>query len=151
MGYLSLTSMIKEMKRVWMYHGAEHKTIYCYESGKELTVENVKTFPKEHRRCGTSFLFLVMVVSIILFSLVGQYGVILNLVIRLLLIPLVAGISYELIKFAGRHDNLLSRIISTPGLFFQKFTTKEPDDSMMEVAIQALKNVIPANANEDNW
>ncbi len=149
--YLSLANRMNEMSRVWMYHGAEHKTIYCYESGEELTVENCRKFPKEHRRCGTSFMFLVMIIAILVFSLVPDLGRWLNMLVKLALIPIVAGISYEVIKYAGSHENKFCRALSKPGLLFQKLTTKEPDDSMLEVAIKAMKNVIPEDAEADRW
>ncbi len=150
-GYLSLVNQMKDMKRVWMYHGAEHKTIYCYESGMPLTVENCRSFPKEHKRCGTSFLFLVMIISILVFSLVPSINRWANLLVRLALIPVVAGISYEVIKYAGAHDTKFCNALSKPGLLFQKLTTREPDDSMLEVAIRAMENVIPENSEDDNW
>ncbi len=149
--YLSLVNRMNEMSRVWMYHGAEHKTIYCYESGEELTVENCRKFPKEHKRCGTSFMFLVMIIAILVFSLVPDLGRWLNMLVKLALIPIVAGISYEVIKYAGSHENKFCSALSKPGLLFQKLTTKEPDDSMLEVAIKAMQNVIPEDAEADRW
>lgn len=167
--YLLLVSKMKDIKRVFMYHGAEHKSIFCYEKGLDLTVENVRKQSRLHPRCGTSFLLLVMIISILVYSIIpwdeatfaaiphiGKYlvavpWVITRLVLRLLLLPVVAGISYEIIKFAGRHDNLLTRIISKPGMMFQHITTNEPDDSQIEVAIAALKAVIPENKEEDKW
>ena len=134
-----------------MYHGAEHKSIFCYEHSDELTVENVKKYKRFHPRCGTSFLFIVMIVSIILFSFISWDNMYTRLLYRLLLMPLVAGISYELIKLAGRYDNLFTRIISAPGVWMQHLTTKEPDDSQIEVALTALKAVIPENREEDKW
>jgi len=128
-GYLALTSLMKDIRRVWQYHGAEHKTIHCYENEEELTVENVKKYSTRHPRCGTSFLFTIMVVSILVFSLVGQHGLWINILLRVVLIPLVAGISYEIIKISGRSQSKIARIINAPGLMFQAFTTREPDDS----------------------
>ena len=151
-GYIYLASMMKDIKRVWQYHGAEHKTIHCYENGDELTVDNVRKYTTKHPRCGTSFVFLVMVVSIIVFSFLGWHSVIVNILLRLVFIPLVAGISYELLKFAGRHSDWKAmKIINAPGMLFQLFTTKEPDDSQMEVAIEAFKNVLVEDMNADNW
>jgi len=141
-GYLALTSLMKDIRRVWQYHGAEHKTIHCYENEEELTVENVKKYSTRHPRCGTSFLFTIMVVSILVFSLVGQHGLWINILLRVVLIPLVAGISYEIIKISGRSQSKIARIINAPGLMFQAFTTREPDDSQIEVAIEAMKNVM---------
>jgi len=144
-------SRMKDMQRVFSYHGAEHKTIFCYEAGQELTVENVRKFQKEHPRCGTSFLFSVMIISILVFSVVSWSNPFVRMALRLLLLPLVVGISYEVNRFIGRYDNLFTRIMRAPGLAFQKFTTFEPDDSMIEVAIAALKPVIPEEENLDNW
>lgn len=149
--YMALTSTMKDIKRVWQYHGAEHKTIHCYENEEELTVENVKKYSTRHPRCGTSFLFTVMIVSILVFSLVGQHGLWINILLRVILIPLVAGISYEIIKISGRSQLRIARIINTPGLMFQGFTTREPDDSQIEVAIEAMKNVLVDNKEEDKW
>lgn len=167
--YLLLVAQTKDIKRVFMYHGAEHKSIFCYEKGLELTVENVREQIRFHPRCGTSFLLIVMVISILVFSiipwdeqvfasipLIGPAltaipWVIMRMILRLLLLPVVAGISYEIIKFAGRHDNLLTRIISAPGLWFQRITTNEPEDDQIEVAIAALKAVMPENKEEDKW
>ncbi len=150
-GYIAVVTFMKDIKRVWMYHGAEHKTINCYEAGEELTVENVAKYTTSNRRCGTSFLFLVMAVSIIVFSFVGWHSVWLNMIIRILLLPLVAGIAYELVKVAGRNDNILSKIISAPGMMFQKLTAKEPDEGMIECAIMAFNAVLPKNEEEAKW
>lgn len=167
--YLGLVSRMKDIKRVFMYHGAEHKSIFCYESGLELNIENVRKQSRFHPRCGTSFLLIVMVISILVFSiipwdaetfaalpligpvLVAIPWVITRMLLRLLLLPVVAGISYEIIKYAGRHDNTFTRIISAPGMWFQRITTNEPDDSMIEVAICALTAVMPENKEEDQW
>ena len=149
--YLLLVSRMKDIQRVFMYHGAEHKFIHCYEHGEELTVENVKKHTRLHPRCGTSFLLIVMVISIIIFFFIRFDNIFLKLLARLVLIPVVAGISYEIIKFAGRHDNLFTRIISYPGTLFQYITTKEPDDSQIEVAIASLKAVIPEEEGSDKW
>jgi uncharacterized protein YqhQ len=132
---------MKDIRRTFMYHGAEHKCINCIEHGLDLTVENVRESSKEHKRCGTSFLLFVMIVSIILLFFVRAKTHLMRIVIRLLLIPVIAGISYELIKLAGSSENPIVQIISKPGLLLQKLTTKEPDDDMIEVAIQAVEAV----------
>ena len=150
-GYLALVSQMKDIKRVFEYHGAEHKTIACYEHGEDLTVENVKKHLRFHPRCGTSFLLFVMIVSIILFAMLPKTGVILRMAMRLLLLPVVAGISYEIIKWAGRSDNACVACLSKPGLRLQRLTTREPDDSQIEVAIKSMKAVIPENSEEDKW
>lgn len=150
--YLILVSNLNDIKRVWQYHGAEHKTIHCYEHGEELTVENIQKYSTHHPRCGTSFLFTVMVVSILVFSVTGWHNPIINLLIRLALLPVVAGLSYEIIKWAGKSESKFVQAFNGPGLFFQKFTTKEPDDSMIEVAIEAMNNVlVDTNKGEDKW
>ncbi|MCX7614665.1 MAG: DUF1385 domain-containing protein [Clostridiales bacterium] len=151
LGFLLSISKMKDIKRTFMYHGAEHKSIHCYESGKELTVENAQKFPRQHPRCGTSFLFVVMIISILLFSLVPWANPILRMLVRLLLLPVVIGISYEINRFAGRHDNWFTNILRAPGLWMQSFTTFEPDDSMVEVAIEALTRVIPFEQGADEW
>ncbi|MDR3209314.1 MAG: DUF1385 domain-containing protein, partial [Oscillospiraceae bacterium] len=149
--YIGLTSLLSDMRRVWMYHGAEHKTIFCYERDLPLTVENVRAQPRCHPRCGTSFLFIVMIVSILVFSLLRWQGVLLRIAFRLLLLPVVVAVSYEIIKWAGRHDNVLTRLVSAPGKALQRLTTREPDDSMIEVAIAAVKEVLPEKTGEDAW
>ncbi len=150
--YLALASKIKDIKRVWMYHGAEHKTIACYENNKPLTVENVRGFSKHHPRCGTAFMFIILIVSIILFAFIPRTDYILiNMMIRLALVPLLAGISYEIIHLAAKHDNVVTRTLSWPGLMLQRLTTSEPDDSMLEVAIAAMLPVIPEDQISDNW
>ena len=151
LGYMILASKMKDIKRVWMYHGAEHKTIFCYEAGLPLTVENARIQPRLHPRCGTSFMFLVMMVSILVFSVVHTESVWLRMLLRIVLLPVTVGISYELIKYAGRHDNWFTRIISAPGKALQLITTQEPDDSMLEVAIRSLELVKPEVAGTDNW
>lgn len=152
-GYVYLVSKLDDIKRVFMYHGAEHKTIHCYEHKEDLTVENVRKYSTLHPRCGTSFMINVMLISIIVFSFFGWPNPFMRLVIRLAMLPLIAGISYELNKYVGRSEkeNILTRIISYPGFLIQKITTKEPDDSMIEVAIEAMKRVIPANGEDDTW
>lgn len=149
--YIALVSQMNDIKRVFMYHGAEHKSIHCYESGEELTVENVRKHSRLHPRCGTSFLLIVMVISIVVFSFISWENPITRLLLRLALLPVVAGISYEIIKFAGRHDNWLTSVISAPGKWFQHITTKEPDDSQIEVAIASLVAVMPEKSGEDKW
>lgn len=150
-GYLFLCTRMKEIHRVFEYHGAEHKTIACYEAGEELTVENVRHHRRFHPRCGTSFMILVLIVSILLFSVLPWSSTGLRVVLKLLLLPVVMGVSYELIKLAGRYDNLFTRIISAPGLWLQRLTTFEPDDSMIEVAIAAVTPVLPDHPDEAKW
>ncbi|MEG1305249.1 MAG: DUF1385 domain-containing protein [Oscillospiraceae bacterium] len=149
--YLYLVTRIKDIRRVYMYHGAEHKTINCYEHGEELVVENIRKFTRFHPRCGTSFLFVVILVSIILFSFVPWSSTILRALYKLLLLPLTMGISFEIIKYSGRHDNILSRVLSAPGLWVQRLTTFEPDDGQIEVAIAAVKAVLPKDSQSDRW
>lgn len=139
--YVVGISMMKDIHRLYQYHGAEHKCINCIEKGRPLTVYNVMRSSRIHKRCGTSFLFFVMFVSIILFFFIRVDNPVLKLAIRILLIPVIAGISYEIIRLAGRSDNILVRIISAPGMFLQKLTTKEPDESMAEVAIKSVEAV----------
>lgn len=140
--YMLGISRLEDIKRTFMYHGAEHKAIYCYESGLDLTVENAKKFTTLHPRCGTNFLFIVMATSIILFSFFGWPNMFVRIVMRILCIPIVAGISYEIIKFLGKYNNILSKIVAYPGMMLQNITTKEPNDEQLEVAIKALKAVI---------
>ncbi len=149
--YIIVCSRMTEMKRVFMYHGAEHKTIFCYENEEELTVENVKKQARFHPRCGTSFMILMLIVGIIigLFVPVAPFGIgFLRPVFKILLLPLSCGIGYELIKLCGKHDNALTRAIAAPGLWAQRITTKEPDDKMIEVAIEAIKAVIPDDGSD---
>lgn len=155
--YMAAVTLMKDIKRTFMYHGAEHKTIFCYEQGLELTVENVRKQKRFHPRCGTSFLILMLLVSIVVNMFIPATLVdnkILNILARtgigLITLPFIMGIGYELIRFAGRHDNLFTRIISAPGVWLQHITTKEPDDSMIECAIAAVKEVIPEDGS-DNW
>ncbi len=166
-GYMLLVSRMSEMKRLFAYHGAEHKTIRCYEAGLPLTVENVRLQTRLHPRCGTSFLLVVMVISIIVFSvassgllalfpvLEGMRGSFLYRVImigfKLLLLPLVVSITYEINRWAGGHDNWFTRILTAPGMWMQNFTTNEPDDSMIEVGIAAVQAVLPAQEGADRW
>ena len=149
--YLWGVTRMKDIRRLFSYHGAEHKTIHCYERGLELTVENVRPMPKEHPRCGTSFLFVVMIVSIVVLMFVGWTSPLLRLVSRLCLLPVIVGISYEINRWVGRHDNLLSSILAWPGRQLQHLTTFEPDDGMIECAIEALKRVIPEEQGKDAW
>lgn len=165
--YILLVSRMAEMKRVFAYHGAEHKTIRCYEAGLPLTVENVRCQTRMHPRCGTSFLLVVMIISILLFSvastallaavpaLAAMKGTFLFRLImiafKLMLLPLVVAFSYEINRWVGRHDNWFTRVLSAPGMWFQRFTTNEPDDSMIEIGIEALNAVLPENEGEDRW
>ena len=167
MAYMLLVSRMSEMKRVFSYHGAEHKTIRCYEAGLPLTVENVRRQTRLHPRCGTSFLLVVMVISILVFSVAssallaifpgldairGTFGYrLLMIAFKLLLLPVVVGITYEINRWGGRHDNWFTRMLSAPGMWMQNFTTNEPDDSMIEVAILAVQKVLPAEEGSDAW
>lgn len=149
--YLFLCSKQKDMKRVFAYHGAEHKTIFCYERGLELTVDHVRAMPRHHPRCGTSFLFVILVLSILLFSVVQVESVLLQMCIKLLLLPVLVSSTYEINRFVGRHDTALTRVITAPGLWLQNFTTNEPDDSMIEVGIASLEAVLPDKKGQDAW
>ncbi|MBR4869674.1 MAG: DUF1385 domain-containing protein [Oscillospiraceae bacterium] len=153
--YLILCSKQKDIYRVFQYHGAEHKTIFCYEARLPLTVENVRRQPKHHPRCGTSFLFVVIVISIlfssVVFSLVDWKNMWIRFGLHLLLLPLIIGIAYEFNRFVGRCDNALTRFLRRPGMWLQKFTTNEPDDDMIEVAIKAMELVIPEEEGKDLW
>lgn len=146
--YLAAISHMSDIKRVFMYHGAEHKTIFCYENGEELTVENVRKYTRFHPRCGTSFLVIVLLLSILVSSFVSWDNVWLRVGMKVLTLPIIMSLSYECIKYAGRHDNLLTHILSAPGLWTQRLTTKEPTDDMIEVAIASMKRVIPDDPNE---
>lgn len=150
-GYMWLCSRMKDMRRVFEYHGAEHKSVACYEAGLPLTVENVRPQRRLHPRCGTSFLFLVVFISIIIGSFISWDNPAIRMLLKLLLIPVVVGISYELIKLAGRSDGIFTRIISAPGMWLQHITTCEPDDGQIECAIAALTAVIPEDENADHW
>ena len=167
MAYMLLVSRMSEMKRVFAYHGAEHKTIRCYEAGLPLTVENVRKMTRLHPRCGTSFLLIVMVISILVFSVAssgllalipalemlrGSFGYrLIMIVFKLMLLPLVVGITYEINRFCGRYDNAFTRALSAPGMWMQNFTTNEPDDGMIEVAIKAVEAVMPEEEGTDRW
>ena len=152
-GYTKLTSLMSDIATTYRYHGAEHKTIACYESGEELSVENVKRQIRFHPRCGTSFIFLVLFISIFVFTVVGVPwdNISIRMVFKLALLPVIVGIAYELIRLAGRYDNAATRIISAPGLWVQRITTSEPDDGQIECAIAALKAVIPDDSEADRW
>ena len=148
-GYMSLMLLMKDIRRTFRFHGAEHKTIFCYEHGKELTVENIRMERRFHPRCGTSFLVLMMLVSIVIgFFIPASLPTILRVLCKLAVFPLVMGIGYELIKICGKHDNFLTRIIAAPGLWFQRITVLEPDDAMIECAIAAMKEAIPDDKSD---
>ena len=153
--YIALVSLMKDIKRTFMYHGAEHKTIFCYEKGCELTVENVRKQSRFHPRCGTSFIFVILIISVILSSAISvtwpelRDQTVIWIAIKILILPLVTGLSYEFIKYAGRHDNFFVKLLSAPGLWMQRLTTKEPDDDMIEVALAAFKAVITDNPEDD--
>ena len=148
-GYMALMLLMKDIRRTFQFHGAEHKTIFCYEHGKELTVENIRGERRFHPRCGTSFLVLMLLVSILIgFFIPATLNKWLLTAIKLAIMPLVMGIGYELIKFCGRHDNWLTRIIAAPGLWFQRITVLEPDDAMIECAIVAMKEAIPDDGSD---
>lgn len=168
--YMILVSRMKDMKRVFSYHGAEHKTIRCYEAKLPLTVENVRPMTRKHPRCGTSFLFVIMALSILLFTVLSYvlnsvfpalavlqqnsrilYNLLMMAIKLLVMLPLVVSVGYEINRFVGRHDNRFTRILTAPGMWFQNFTTKEPDDSMIEVAIAALTEVLPEREGSDKW
>ncbi len=149
--YLALATRLKEIKRTFGYHGAEHKTIFCYEAKQPLTVENVRKFKRHHPRCGTSFMLIVVIISIALNSMLSWGSPLIRIAYKLLLLPLVIGISYEIIKLAGRYDNIFTRIISAPGLLLQNLTTFEPDDEMIEIAIEAVKPVLPEDDKDASW
>ena len=163
LGYMFLCTRMKEIHRMFQYHGAEHKTIACYEAGKELTVENIKPMRRFHPRCGTSFIIITLLVSILVYSLVplepAQWlgidnkviATLLRVLIKLPLLPVVVGISYEIIRLAGRYTNILTKIISAPGLWMQRLTTKEPDDKQIEIAIAAVLPCLPKDGEDDNW
>ena len=156
LGYMGAVSQMKEMRRMWRYHGAEHKTIYCYEHGRDLTVENVRTESRFHPRCGTSFMLVVIILSVFVFVVANAFlhvdSVFLRILVKLALLPVVVALSYELNRWLGRHDDLvISRVLSWPGRMLQHLTTREPDDGMMEVAITALKLVIPDEKGADTW
>ena len=153
--YIALVSRMKDIRRTFMYHGAEHKSIACYEAGKELTVENVRKCSRFHPRCGTSFIFVILIFSIIVYTIIAKIFPqvaeirVLWMLLRLVFLPLIMDIGYEFIKYAGKHDNLFVKIVSAPGLWMQRLTTNEPEDDMIEVGIAALKAVITDNPKDD--
>ena len=155
MSYMIAVSRMKDIRRVFSYHGAEHKTIFCYEKRLELTVENVRAQSKHHPRCGTSFLLVVIIVAILIntvvFALFPVDNVFLRMAVQLLLLPLVVGITYEFNRYVGGHDNPVTNFLARPGLWMQNFTTFEPDDAMIEVAIEAMRRVIPQEEGKDSW
>ena len=155
MSYMIAVSRMKDIRRVFSYHGAEHKTIFCYEKRLELTVENVRAQPKHHPRCGTSFMLVVIIVAIlvntVVFALFPVDNVFLRMAVQLLLLPLVVGITYEFNRYVGGHDNPVTNFLARPGLWMQNFTTFEPDDAMIEVAIEAMRRVIPQEEGKDSW
>ncbi len=151
MGYMILVSQMKDMKRVFSYHGAEHKTIRCYEAKLPLTVENVRPMTRMHPRCGTSFLLVVICISILCGSVIRADHTLVRIGLHLLLLPVVVAVSYEFNRLVGKYDNRLTRILTAPGMWMQKFTTREPDDSMIEVAIKALEEVLPSQEGSDEW
>jgi uncharacterized protein YqhQ len=149
--YLYFISKIKDIKRVFEYHGAEHKVIYTYEAGEELKVDNVKKYSTLHPRCGTSFIFIVLIISILVFSLLGKQTLLLRITYRVIIIPLIAGLSYEILKLSAKNmDKIFIKWVVMPGLWFQKLTTKEPDEAQIEVAIKALKGVLPEPEQDQN-
>lgn len=156
-GYVALVSLEKDVRRVFQYHGAEHKTIFCYESGLPLTVENCRMQRRFHPRCGTSFMFLMIVVGILISTVIVVFVPAVTKItalwvcIKILLVPLFCGIGYELIKYCGRHDNMITKIVAAPGLWVQRLTTKEPEDDMLECAIASIEAVIPENKDDDKW
>lgn len=161
--YMAIIAQMKDMKRVYEYHGAEHKTIACYEAGKPLTVENIRPMVRFHPRCGTSFIIITLLVSILVFMIIPinpaewwdientMLAALLRVIIKLPFLPIVVGISYELIKLAGRYSNPFTKIISAPGLWMQRLTTREPDDSQIEIAIAAVTPCLPKDGEDDNW
>lgn len=162
-GYMAVVAQMKDIRRTYEYHGAEHKTIACYEAGKPLTVENVRPMCRFHPRCGTSFIIITFLVGILFYSIVpiepgtwfgiesNALAVMLRVIIKLALLPVVVGIAYELIRLAGKYTNIFTKIISAPGLWMQRLTTREPDDSQIEVAIAAMTPCLPKEGENDNW
>ena len=154
LGYIIIVSQTEDMKRVFMYHGAEHKTIFCYEADEELTVENVKKHKRFHPRCGTSFMIIMLLLGILIglfvpsFSYLGIWGTVLRSAIKILLLPVSVGLGFELIQLCGKHDNWFTKIIAAPGVWAQHITTREPDDSMIEIAIAAITPVIPDDGSD---
>lgn len=150
--YIALVALMPDIKRTYEYHGAEHKTIACFEAGEELTVENAKKHSRFHPRCGTSFILIVLIISILAFLAVpANIGVLYRFILRIVAVPLIVGITYEIIKLVGRFDNAFTRIVSAPGLWLQRLTTREPDDSQLEIAIAAINAVLPEEKSEAEW
>lgn len=161
--YMAIVAQMKSMKRLYSYHGAEHKTIACYEAGKELTVENIRPMSRFHPRCGTSFILITLIVSIIVYSIIPiepaewwgiekkGLAVLLRVLIKLPFLPVIVGIAYELTKLAGRYVNWFTKILTAPGLWLQRLTTREPDDSMIEAAVAAVTPCLPKEGEDDNW
>ena len=149
--YMKVVSLTPMMKTTFMYHGAEHKTIACYEHGEELTVENVRKHTRFHKRCGTSFLLITVLIAIIVGMFLSWDNIWIRLGMQLLLVPVEASVAYELIKLAGRYDNVLTAVLSAPGLWLQRITTYEPTDAQIECAIAAIKPCIPEDGEEDKW
>ena len=151
LGYMALCSRMKEIRRMFQYHGAEHKTIACYEAGEPLTVENIRKHTRFHPRCGTSFLILVLLISILLYAVLPWSSIGLRVVCKLLLLPLLVAISYEVLKWSGRSNSLLARAIAQPGLWLQRLTVFEPEDDMIEIAIAAVTPVLPDDRALAAW
>lgn len=149
--YIVLIRRVKEIKRLFAYHGAEHKTVHCYEHGKPLTEENIRKYSTLHKRCGTNFLLIVMIVSILIFSFLNIGNPLLRIVLRVLMFPLVAGVSYEVIKLTGKYDNWLTAAVCAPGMWLQRLTTSEPDSGQIEVASTVLSAVLTNNKEDDKW
>lgn len=161
--YMAIVAQMKSMKRLYSYHGAEHKTIACYEAGKELTVENIRPMSRFHPRCGTSFILITLIVSIIVYSIIPiepaewwgiekkGLAVLLRVLVKLPFLPVIVGIAYELVKLAGRYVNWFTKILTAPGLWLQRLTTREPDDSMIEAAVAAVTPCLPKEGEDDNW
>ncbi len=150
--YLYYISKLEDIRRVFEYHGSEHKSIHCYESGEELTVENVRKYPRVHPRCGTSFIFMVLIISTIVLSFFGWPNPVMRILTRIILFPIIAGVSYEVNRFIGKSSSGLCKTIAVPGILVQKyFTVREPDDEMIEVAIKSLKAVLPEEGESDLW
>lgn len=150
LSYIFFVGKLQDIKRVFQYHGAEHKTIFCYEAEKPLTVENIRGFGTLHPRCGTNFMLTVIIVGILVFSVFGWPNLVQRIILRIIMLPIIAGISYEFIKWQGKSDGKIAKILSTPGLYLQKLTTNEPDDSQIEVAIASLKAVLK-EGEDDKW
>lgn len=149
--YIVLISRMKDIKRVFQYHGAEHKSIFCYENEEELTVENARKYTTLHPRCGTNYLFIIMIVSIFVYSFLNFPGIAFRILSRIVMLPVIAGISYEILKYIGKSDSKIVHVLTYPGLLLQKLTTAEPDDGMLEVALAALKAVLEDSKGEDLW